>query len=520
MSLFQEQQAADPTTSTEELWELAFKYPELDRIIAQNPNIDPELLQEFLLSDDQLILQGVATNPNTPADVLLKLGAEFPEELLRSSAFANLFLSNPNLVAEIPLKTLQSIVQHFHLPIQFRIELALRTSDQTYLFELLKNPNLPLEILEKLFKRSERSVGGVAESAGLHVNWPSDRHIIRENYDDFDQELRAYAGAYSRNDKHRAAWVALGLIPEGLLKSGGHEGYLIAASAPNISSELLAELSAPYLRGNQEYYLVMKALARNPKTPAAVLKKLWQLEKETWENLKSGPNQAYDLSSVKFAQELFNEVGFSPALAGNPNTPLVVLQELSQSLETETMQVLLETANVLDASRISLAQNPNTPAELLAKLWIDPSPSVHIALLQNSQTASDELEVAAQHSAVKVRMHVAKQIDTPPHILATLAVDTSPTVVVAALNNPKLPMEVLQHIMATESASASNLIAIATKTYWSRVSELSHSCLEQIEAQDINCLIGIARNPNTSAPMLAKLANLIEDQYEAVRNVD
>ena len=48
----------------------------------------------------------LATNPNTPTEVLLNLGAEFPEQLLDNPVFFLLLLENLNLVEQMPVTTL------------------------------------------------------------------------------------------------------------------------------------------------------------------------------------------------------------------------------------------------------------------------------------------------------------------------------------------------------------------------------------------------------------------------------
>ncbi|WP_414514888.1 hypothetical protein [Nostoc sp. PCC 9305] len=78
------------------------------QLVAAEPSTDPELLRELALSTDKITRQSVAGNPNTPSDVLLKLGAEFPSQLLDNPVFPLLLLENLNLVAEIPLPTSSS----------------------------------------------------------------------------------------------------------------------------------------------------------------------------------------------------------------------------------------------------------------------------------------------------------------------------------------------------------------------------------------------------------------------------
>ena len=61
----------------------------------------------------------LATNPNTPTEVLLNLGAEFPEQLLDNPVFFLLLLENLNLVEQMPVTTLQSILKQERVPVPF-----------------------------------------------------------------------------------------------------------------------------------------------------------------------------------------------------------------------------------------------------------------------------------------------------------------------------------------------------------------------------------------------------------------
>ena len=58
------QEAANENTSQGRLRELAKASVELVRLVATNPNADPELLRKLGSSSDQTTREGVASNPN------------------------------------------------------------------------------------------------------------------------------------------------------------------------------------------------------------------------------------------------------------------------------------------------------------------------------------------------------------------------------------------------------------------------------------------------------------------------
>lgn len=98
------QEAASESTSCDRLFELALACTDLARLVA-NHSAPPELLHELGDSRDLRTRENVATNPNTPTEILLNLGAEFPEQLLGNPVFFLLLLENLNLVGHGSVKS-------------------------------------------------------------------------------------------------------------------------------------------------------------------------------------------------------------------------------------------------------------------------------------------------------------------------------------------------------------------------------------------------------------------------------
>ena len=65
------------------------------RLQAQDETTAPDILTQLASSEDKLIRQYVASNPNTPIKTLAKLGEEFPDEIVANPIFDLLFLENP-----------------------------------------------------------------------------------------------------------------------------------------------------------------------------------------------------------------------------------------------------------------------------------------------------------------------------------------------------------------------------------------------------------------------------------------
>ena len=68
------------------------------RQLAQDEITAPEILTELGTHDDYLTRQYVAANPNTPAEILLSICWEFPNEVMKNPVIPLLLLENPYLL--------------------------------------------------------------------------------------------------------------------------------------------------------------------------------------------------------------------------------------------------------------------------------------------------------------------------------------------------------------------------------------------------------------------------------------
>jgi hypothetical protein len=166
------QEAANETTPHARLQELAQTSIELARVVAANAVTDGELLRELSCCEDVKTRQAVASNPNTPTDVLFKLGVEFPQELLDNLVFSLLLLENPNLLQDIPEDTLASLLTLATVPNAF-IEWALTRKRSPIMFALAMNPKLSKDALQTLIDEAGKhwTTARVPHVASLHVNW-------------------------------------------------------------------------------------------------------------------------------------------------------------------------------------------------------------------------------------------------------------------------------------------------------------------------------------------------------------
>ena len=84
---------------------------------ARNPETLPGRLQEIYQSvgksdNNRKIRRALVSNPNTPDDILLKLGAEFAQKLLANPKFDLMLQKSPNLLdIDMPEATLISLIR-------------------------------------------------------------------------------------------------------------------------------------------------------------------------------------------------------------------------------------------------------------------------------------------------------------------------------------------------------------------------------------------------------------------------
>ncbi|BAZ11133.1 hypothetical protein NIES4071_29590 [Calothrix sp. NIES-4071] len=251
MDLIPEQQACNQNTTPEQLRALAAQSTQLARLVCTNPNAEPGLLRELANRSDYKILSAVANNPNTPTDVLWKVGVEFPEEVLSNPVFPLLLLENPNLVEEIPDNTLESFLKVDIVPDSL-IKWVINSKKQDDLaLAVTMNPKTSKDILEKLvnqditFEYHHINYEHIIDSAKLHVNWSSE---VKANWQEEAFTIMQNT-VFGRSLRDFIAYQ-IGLIPESLMIKFSY--YIFAYLPKNSKScfRICYYSSSKYIRRN------------------------------------------------------------------------------------------------------------------------------------------------------------------------------------------------------------------------------------------------------------------------------
>ncbi|MEB3178490.1 MAG: hypothetical protein VKL59_05530 [Nostocaceae cyanobacterium] len=250
------EKAIETNTPTESLQELAHTSIEFARLVASNPMAPSVLLRKLCDIQDTVTRRNVTANPNTPSQVLLKLGAEFPRELLANPIFPLLFLENPNLISEIPSNTLESLLTQKSVP-SFFLEMIAKTDKNIYgCFYAAIRPTTPVKVLTELARHCHEKV-----RASVAGNPKTPVYLLEKLARDRQWQVR---GGVANNPNTPVA------ILEQLAQDESEGVRYPVANNPNTPSEILEQLARDKSRN------IRRVVANNPNTPVQILKDLAQ----------------------------------------------------------------------------------------------------------------------------------------------------------------------------------------------------------------------------------------------------
>ncbi|OYD90904.1 hypothetical protein CDG76_29755 [Nostoc sp. 'Peltigera membranacea cyanobiont' 210A] len=462
------------------------------QLVAAEPSTDPELLRELALSTDQQTRQSVAGNPNTPVDVLLRLGAEFPSELLDNPVFPLLLLENLNLVAEIPLSTLRSILRQKNVPV-YILEQVADQADLEVQLALVKNVQTPKGVLNRLTQSRHSQV---VESARLHIN---------------------LAGELTEKYEQRIKEVIKGIIPSA--RQAG-TGYLAVLAQICPVPEFMVE---HWVQDSSYKDFFCRAIADSPATFPNVLKHLANhTDDYIWYSIAQNPN-----TPTETLRKSFTEKQAPTALARNLNTPSDVLESLS----TNQDQIV----------RIRVAENPNTPLNVVKGLAKDTD--IHVAnaaarvigeqqgeytaeaVRKNPKTPPYVLEKLAQ----KDPRSVCKHPNTPPELLLEFSKSVDERLRESVAENPNASVSILEELAQDDSSEVRRQVSINLNTPISllfkqlaRDASVSRAIAYRMSSEkygkypEVESILDILAEESTS-PLETILQRLAQDGGEAAR---
>jgi hypothetical protein len=441
----EEPEAANPNTPSIRLGELASASTGLAQLVAKNPCAPSSLLAELSESKDAITRQNVAANPNTPTEVLLKLGAEFPEELLNNPVFSLLLLEKPNLAESIPTSTLASLVKLETVPVSVVNQAVKKVSNQEILLALANRNRTPCSALIIL---AEHSYEEVKYAAQLHVKLAGKMTQSRE--------LKTIQNILSEWDVSLDVKGMKILKYIGVFTDAFKSLPKIFRHLPSIAANPITPVSLLMQLAEDSDLEIRRDVASNPNTPVSVLMQLAKdSDSEVRSNVAANPN-----TPVSLLVQLTKDSNWLVRrdVASNPNTPVSLLVRLAEDSDSEVRSNVAANLNTPVSLLVQLtkdsnwlvrrdvASNPNTPVSLLVRLAKDSDLWVRRKVASNSNTPVSLLVRLAKYSDLEIRRNVAANPNTPVSVLMQLAEDSYLEVRRNVAANPNTPVSILMKL--------------------------------------------------------------------------
>ncbi len=152
----------DPLSTADELAALVGISAKVNRLIASHSRAGADTLQKLSSRRDEITRENVATNPNAPLDVLIDLANEFPRAVRLNPAFVLIILENPGVLERLRgTWIIASVLQQKECPLSIIKWAFARYSkerfDSTVLMGIVRNPTVPINILDAILRLDTRT---------------------------------------------------------------------------------------------------------------------------------------------------------------------------------------------------------------------------------------------------------------------------------------------------------------------------------------------------------------------------
>jgi len=455
------------------------------------------LLSKTLESEELCLLQALAGNPSTPANILETLGQVYPHSNEGNSIMTRL-ARNPNAPPKILeiLGRLDPQIYYPHWWVRINLgnnpavpearrleylEEAIALGDWHFPEAIAKNTNTPAIILEKLAERVPTRLSDIAGNPNAPVSL---LERAAESTHNSTLENLAKNPMTPPDILERVALKADSRVLEKLFKHPALDALAVYRIELKLEEQkqlqkdrqtMLRRSDSPYalaqLAENGERDFRIKA-ARNSKTPVSVLE--------------------------RFARD--SDEGLRQAVASNPKLPLNICLELTRDSDFEVRLNLI--------NPFSRGYNKQTAVPVLEALANDESDSIRELVAENPYTPVEVLVKLANDSSKRVKEKIVSNPNTPVEILERLGLSEG----IFDKRNPKTPGSVLAQAVARmrERDKLADFIKHPVEG-----SQMPAETLEQLASHNY-CIVRsrVASHPNTPASTLRLLAN---DDYSVTR---
>lgn len=499
-----------PTTVLEKLEEeqdLSIKMA-----LAHNPQSSPRLLFSLWQknTDNRDLVAAILNNPQGPVEICPYLERHFEElaKLLIKNDLARVLCRHP----KTPLTTLELLVsQDFQNFCSARFLKQLSDLDSRYLellvageteklittlkIEISQNPEAPLSwreaLITPLLTNLNDGVRSRAKKALARMPQKPSHPVDPISLSPVSVEIRRQVAGYPGTPTEILAFLA---------QDEDAEVRCLVAIHEQTSPETLASLRDDLLN-------VRLALVKNTHTPREILEQLATsalmapslldnpslppvLKRQVIENCLQ--------TASKFPTEDNLQVCVKIAL--DPNTPPDILEILAYDKRGTQND---------PTPRISLAvaRNPQTPLSVIEAMSQCSDTYYSTAYIANPRTPPELLLQLAQHSNPKIRTVVAAHPNTPTEVLVALYQEQNRDISLAIARNPQTPLWILEAYSNFQDLNFLAHLCDNPRIEW--------SMLEKIYRQANNYYLvnqKLANHPHTPPEILDQLANFPEHE--------
>ena len=531
--------------------------------IANNLNTPVHLLEQLAGDDDAWVRQTVFQNPSTP-NAIYKLFYEYEAAIQNPD-------TNGATLSEIVKRdweyTRTGVASHPNTPREILVKLAYNKSWKVRA-AVASNKSVPTEVLEILIEDKRLGVCNAVVRNPITPGWLLVRML--NNYKCYQRQdiakhpnatpailelLARDADCYVRVEVIKNPNTSIELLTYLANDKDFYVRNNVAASS-RASETLLAQLA------NDGEYMVRQHVAYNLKTPIEILRKLATDEDNNVRcAVAENPNTPDDVLThlekdqvdwVKARAIIFRQTKSltlhsnsstcqnNTSIAANPNTPIEILLELAPS---DSYQVyLLSIQNICR----QMTTHSDIPAYLLEKCATINTLEMQIALARHPNIPESIASKFASSQSVRLRRLVARNPNLPREVREKLLQDKNQDVRSSALvglletrNHPhtEFLQQFLQQWQAVQNLNASTQLLIEqAQSQWVTIKEavalnttsamivfdtsekqdkLNHSksnapvtLLEKLATDEhISVKLAVAKNSNTPANVLEMLAN-------------
>lgn len=160
----------DQATSESQLAPLVGVSVKWDRLLAVHPRASGAILSRLAQSADRQTRRGVATNPQTPKDILLKLAPTFPGEFFTNPAFDLLLLEDPSLLDALPVTVTKHILKRGDCPTSL-LRWASIHGGRSHHLALVNRDSITRSMLEEIAEGPHGAAAEIAADRLLRGNW-------------------------------------------------------------------------------------------------------------------------------------------------------------------------------------------------------------------------------------------------------------------------------------------------------------------------------------------------------------